>query len=167
MNYLGFGAPHNEEEAVHGIASEWPVVWDMKNMKARIPLSPEGNIPRLSLTEISDVGRFTAAGCPLPNGAWKQELNFVADTIRMDEVVRIIEKVRGQKMEVTYRPYEQIVEEAAKETVDWPNKFWLQVETVHALDQVGNGVVEPVHNDLVPQVKPISVEEYLRKFWSL
>lgn len=166
MNYLGFGAPHNEKDAVHGIVYEWPVVWDMKNMKARIPLSPEGNIPRLSLTELSDVGRFTAAACLLPEGTWQEEFNFVGETIRMDEVVRIIEKVRGQKMEVSYRPYKQIVEEEAMETVEWPNKFWLQAEIVHALDKAGEGVIEPVHNDLVPQVKPMSVEEFLKKFWS-
>ena len=166
MNYLGFGAPHNEEEAVHGIAFEWPVVWDMKNMKARIPLTPEGKIPRLSLTEIGDVGRFTAAACLLPKGEWKKEFNFVGETIRMDEVVKLIEKVRGQKMEIIYRPYKQIVEEEAKETIEWPNKFWLQAEIVHAQDEVGKGVVEPIYNDLVPQVKPASVEEYLIKFWS-
>ena len=73
-------------------------------MKARIALSPEGNIPRLSLTEISDVGRFTAAACLLPTGAWKEEFNFVGEAIRMDEVIEIIEKVRGRKMEVIYRP---------------------------------------------------------------
>jgi hypothetical protein len=166
MNYLGFGAPRNEEDAVHGIVYEWPVVWDMRNMKARIPLSPEGNIPRLSLTELSDVGRFTAAACLLPKGAWKEEFNFVGETIRMDEVVKAIEKVRGQKMEISYRPYEKIVEEEAKETIEWPNKFWLQAELVHALDKAGEGVIEPVHNDLVPQVEPISVEEYLKRFWS-
>jgi hypothetical protein len=166
MNYLGFGAPNNEEDAVHGIAYEWPVVWDMKNMKARIPLSPQGNVPRISLTELSDVGRFTAAACLLPEGAWKEEFNFVGETIRMDEVVKTIEKVRGKKMEVSYRPYKQIVEEEAKETVEWPNKFWLQAEMVHALDEVGQGVIEPVYNDLVPQVKPMLVEEYLKKFWS-
>ncbi|KAF9692919.1 hypothetical protein EKO04_009081 [Ascochyta lentis] len=166
MNYLGFGAPHDEEEAVHGIASEWPVIWNMRNMKARIPLSPQGKIPRVSLTEIGDVGRFTAAACLLPKGAWKEEFNFVGETIRMDEVVRIIEKVWGKKMEVVYRPYKQIVDEEAKEMVAGPNKFWLQAEVVHALDKAGQGIVEPVHNDMVPQVKPISVEEYLRKFWS-
>ncbi|KAJ4366695.1 hypothetical protein N0V95_000023 [Ascochyta clinopodiicola] len=165
MNYLGFGAPHDEEEAVHGIASERHVIWDMKNMRAKIPLSPEGNIPRISLTEIGDIGRFTAAACLLPRGAWKEEFNFVGETVRMDEVVRLIEKARGQKMEVVYRPYKQIVEEEAQETVEGPNKFWLQAEVVHALDKTGEGVVEPVHNDMVPQVKPISVEEYLRKFW--
>lgn len=167
MNYLGFGAPHNEEEAVHGIAFEWPVIWDMRNMKASIPLSPKGNIPRLSLTEIGDVGRFTAAACLLPKGEWKKEFNFVGETIRMDEVVKIIEKVRGEKMEVNFRPYNQIVEEEAKETVEWPNKFWLQAELVHGLDDAGEGVVEPVHNDLMPQVQPLSVEKYLMKFWSL
>ena len=138
----------------------------MKNMKARIPLSPEGNIPRLSLTELSDVVRFTAAACLLPKGAWKEEFNFVGESIRMDEVVKVIEEVRGQKMEVSYCPYEQIVEEEAKETVEWPNKFWLQAELVHALDEAGEGVIEPVHNNLVPQVKSVSVEEYLKRFWS-
>jgi hypothetical protein len=166
MNYLGFGAPNNEEEAVHGIAFEWPVIWDMKNMKAKIPLSPDGNIPRLSLTEIGDVGRFTAAACLLPTGAWKEEFNFAGETIRMDEVVKIIEKVRGRNMEVIYRPYEQIVKEEAKETIEWPNKFWLQAEIVHARDEAGEGVLEPIHNDMVPQVKPLSVEGYLRKYWS-
>ncbi|KAF2628511.1 hypothetical protein BU25DRAFT_37496 [Macroventuria anomochaeta] len=141
MNYLGFGASHNEEDPVHGIVFEWPVVWDMKNMKARTPLSPEGNIPRLLLTELSDVGRFTAAACLLPKGAWREEFNFVGETTRMDEVVNIIEKVRGRKMEVSYRPYKQIVEEEAKETVEWPNKFWLQAEIVHALDKTGEGVI--------------------------
>lgn len=68
MNYLGFGAPHTEEDAVHGIVYERPVVWHMKNMKERNPLLPEGNIPRLSLTELSVVGRFAAAACLLPRG---------------------------------------------------------------------------------------------------
>lgn len=166
MNYLGFGAPHNEDEAVHGIPIEWPVIWEMKNMKARIPLTPEGNIPRLSLTEIGDVGRFTAAACLLPKGAWKKEFNFTGETIRMDDVVKVIEKVRGRKMEVTYRPYEQIVREEKEEKLDFPDRFWLQAELVHALDKAGEGVIEPVYNHLVPQVRPISVEEYLTKFWS-
>lgn len=130
------------------------------------PLSPEGNVPRLSLTEIGDVGRFTAAACLLPEGAWKEEFNFVGETISMDEVTKIIEKVRGTRMNVTYRPFRQIVEEEAKETVDWASKFWLQAELVHALDKAGEGVLEPVHNELVPQVRPISVEEYVRKYWS-
>lgn len=30
MKYLGFGAPHNEEDAVHGIAYEWPMIWDIR-----------------------------------------------------------------------------------------------------------------------------------------
>ncbi|KAF1359638.1 NAD(P)-binding protein [Lizonia empirigonia] len=157
MNYL---------EAVHRIAREWPVIWDMKNMEAKIPLSPEGNVPRLSLTEIGDVGRFTAAACLLPKGAWKEEFNFVGETISMDEFTKLIEKVRRTRMDVIYRPFRQIVEEEAKETVNWASKFWLQAKLVHALDKAGEGVLEPVHNELVPQVQPISVEEYVRKYWS-
>lgn len=77
-------------------------------MRARIPLSPEGNIPRLSLAELSDVGRFTAAVCLLPKGAWKKEFNFVGETVRMNDVAKIVEKVRGQKMDVRYCPYKDI-----------------------------------------------------------
>lgn len=68
----------------------------------------------------------------------------------MDEVGRITERLRGQKMEVSYRPYNQIVEEEAKETIELPNKFWLQTEIVHALDKAGEGVIGPVDNNLAP-----------------
>ena len=64
----------------------------------------------------------------------------------------------------TYRPYKQIIEEEAKETVDFSDKFWLQAELVHGLDKAGEGVIEPVHNALVPQVKPMSVEQFVKKF---
>lgn len=86
--------------------------------------------------------------------------------MRMDEVVNIIEKVGGRNMEVTCHPYKQIVEEEANTTVNFPDGFWLQAELVHGLARAGEGVIESVHNDLVPQVKPISVEHFVRKFWS-
>lgn len=74
-------------------------------MKANIPLSPEGNIPRLSLPEIGDVSRFTATVCLLPKGEWKKEFNFVGETIRIDEVVKVVENVPEKKMDVICCPY--------------------------------------------------------------
>ncbi|KAF3047121.1 hypothetical protein E8E12_011347 [Didymella heteroderae] len=101
-------------------------------MKGRILPSPEGNIPQLCLSELSDVGRFTTTACFLRKSAWKEDFNLVSETIRMDEAVRAIEKMYKQKMEASYRPYKQIVEEETKETDEWPNRFWLQAEVVHA-----------------------------------
>lgn len=129
-------------------------------------MSPEGKAPRLSLAKVGDVGRFTATARLLTQRAWREEFHFLGETMRMDEVVNIIEKVRGRNMEITCRPYKQIVEEEANKTVNFPDGFWLQAEPVHGLARAGEGVIESVHNDLVPQVKPISVEHFVRKFWS-
>lgn len=165
MNYLGYGA-NDEEGAMNGLNDSWVCVWDVKNMKADIPLTKEGKVPRMSMMEIGDVGRFVAAACCLPAGSWKEDFSMVGETIALDDVVRIIEKVRGKKMEVTYRPYEQVVEEEEKEKVIYPNKFWGQLEIMTARDRVGEGIVEPVLNVLCSDVKPMTVEEYVHKFWS-
>lgn len=165
MNYLGHGAK-NEEVAKNGLNDTWVFVWDVKNMKAEIPLTKEGNVPQMSTMEMGDVGSFVAAACLLPPGAWKEDFGMVGETIRLDEVVKIIEKVRGQNMEVTYRPYEQVIEEEAKEETVYPNKMWAQLEVMLTRNRVGDGIVEPVLNELCPQVKPMSVEDYVRKYWS-
>lgn len=165
MNYLGYGAP-DEAAATHGMRDTWVFIWDVKNMKAAIPLTKEGEVPRMTITEIGDVGRFTAAACLLPKGSWREDFSLASETLRMDEVVRTIEKVRGKKMEVTYRKYKEIEEEEAKAEVFYPTKFWLQIELLAGRDAVGEGIIEPVLNELCPSVRPITVEEYMKKFWS-
>lgn len=165
MNYLGYGAP-DEKAATHAMKDTWVYIWDVKNMKAAIPLTRDGKIPSITLTEIGDVGRFAAAACLLPEGSWQEDFSMVGETLRMDDVVKKIEEVRGGKMEVSYRSYEQIAEEEAKEEVFYPNKMWLQLELVSVRNKVGEGITSPILNRLCPSVKPISVEEYLRKFWT-
>lgn len=165
MNYLGYGAP-DEEPALNGLSDSWRFVWDVEGMRARIPLTREGRVPRLSMMEIGDVGRFVAAACVLPAGTWREDFSMEGATVRLDEVVRIVEEVRGRKMEVVYRPYEMVCEEEEREQVAYPDKFWGQLERMVARERVGEGVVEPVLNELCPQVRPMGVEEYVRKFWS-
>ncbi|CAO2652030.1 Nn.00g003130.m01.CDS01 [Neocucurbitaria sp. VM-36] len=107
MNYLGYGAP-DEKAATHEMRDTWVFVWDVKNMKADIPLSKEIEVPRMTMTEIGDVGRFVAAACLLPKGSWREDFSMAGDTLKIDEIVKIIEKVRGGLMAVTYRQYEEI-----------------------------------------------------------
>lgn len=59
MNYLGYGAS-DEQAATHDMNDTWIYVWDVKNMKASLPLTKEDEIPRHTLTEIGDVGRFVS-----------------------------------------------------------------------------------------------------------
>ena len=91
---------------------------------------------------------------------------MAGDTLKIDEIVKIIENTRGVTMDVTYRQYEEIEKEETKEEVFYPDKFWLQIELLVGRNAVGEGIVEPDLNELCPHVEPLSVEEYMRKFWA-
>jgi hypothetical protein len=138
----------------------------MNDMKAIIPLREDGGIPMISMMEIGDVGRFVAAACDLPPGLWQEDFSMVGETLKMDEVVRIIEEVRGKKMNVTYRTIDEIREERKKNIEDEMRVFWLELEETSARDRVGEGVIQPVLNGLCPGVRPMNVKEYISKFWS-
>jgi hypothetical protein len=166
MNYLGYGAT-NEAEALAGKENDGVFVFDVKNLRAEIPLTARGEVPRITMTEIGDVGRFVAAACDLPPGTWKEEFGAVGETLSMDEVVAIVERVRGRKVQVKYRTHEEIEEDLSKVgKEDYLREFWLEMEVRYARDAEGEGIIVPVLNALVPQVKPMSAEEYVSKFWS-
>jgi hypothetical protein len=164
MNYLGNGCA-NETEALAGKSDDGEAIFFMKDLKADIPTGEGGKIPRLTLTEMGDVGKFVAAACDLPQGQWREDFEMAGETLRMDQVVELIEKVRGKKMAVTYRSVEQIREEL-KNTDDFLKVFWLELDLVYVADLEGECIMRPVLNELCPQVKPMRLEEYLRKFWS-
>ncbi len=165
MNYLGYGA-RDEAAATHGMRDTWVFVWDVKNMKARIPLTRSKEIPSLTLTEIGDVGRFVAAACLLSKGNWQEDFGMAGETLRMDEVVDLIEEVRGGKMKVEHREYDLVTKEEGEEEVIYPDKFWLQIELMAGEDKVGAGIISPVVNELCPTVRPLTVRDYLKKFWA-
>lgn len=164
MNYLGYGAP-NEEAALHGFNDNWKDCWwHVKEMRAEIPLTKEGKVPRCTLTEIRDVGRFAAAACLLPFGSWKEDFSMAGETMKMDEVVRIVEEVKGEKMEVVYRDFETVVRENEEEG-HFYRKFWYELEEMMAREEIGESVLEPVLNQLCTDVKPTTVKEYVREYW--
>lgn len=164
MNYLGNGCK-NETEALAGKSDDGEFIFYMKDMRAKIPLTKNGGIPRMTLTEIGDVGRFVSAACDLPHGDWKQNFGMVGSTVSMDEVVRIIEAVRARKMKVEYRSIEEVRKER-EACKDEMKVFWLELEEMCAMDEEGKGIIQPVLNERCPNVKAMSMEEYLRKFWS-
>ncbi|KAF2502459.1 NAD(P)-binding protein [Lophium mytilinum] len=165
MNYLGYGAP-DEAKALAGKENDGTFIFDVENLTADIPLTATGEIPRMSLTEIGDVGRFVAAACDLPVGEWKEEFGAVGETLRMNEIVKLVERVRGRTMQVRYWKLEEINKDLWKvEKGDYLKEFWLEMATRYARDAEGEGIIVPVLNDLCPQVKPIGVEEYLSRFW--
>lgn len=165
MNYLGYGAK-DEAAATHEMNDSWVFIFDVKNMKATIPLTKDGEIPTMSMTEIGDVGRFVAATCLLPPGSWQEDFMLSGDTQKLDNMVGIIERIRGAKMEVSYREYETIEKDVAKVETFYPNKMWLQLELEVAKNETGHCIMGSTVNDLCPSVKALTVESYMEKFWS-
>jgi hypothetical protein len=164
MNYLGLGCPNRD--ALAGLTDEYRFIWDLENMRAVIPLNEQGKIPRITFTDLRDVGKFASFACDLPFGQWQQDMGMAGDTRTIDEVVLIIEKVRGRKMEVTYRSYETISSER-KAATDPLNHFWLELEEAYARDRDGEGIFATPLNDLSKgQVTPLSVEDYVTKYWT-
>jgi hypothetical protein len=164
MNYLGVGS-ENEEDALHGFEDNWrDVWWHVKEMKADIPLTKDGKVPRVTMTEIRDVGKFVAAACLLPKGKWEEDFSMAGETLSMTDINDIAEKVRGKKMDVNYRPFEQVVHDKKNEE-HFYRKFWYELEEMNARDTVGEGIVESLLNKLCPGVNPMGVEEYMRKYW--
>jgi hypothetical protein len=162
MNYLGVGA-EREAEALAGKRDDGEHFFFVGAMRAEIPLGEGGVVPRMSMTEIGDVGRFVAAACSLPR--WEERMGMVGETVRMDEIVRMVESLRGRRMEVVYRPMERIREEKAREP-DWGRVFWLELEEMYARDAEDEGVIRPTLNRLCPDVRPMKLNEYLTRYWS-
>jgi hypothetical protein len=104
---------------------------------------------------------------------------MAGETVRMDEVVRIAERVfselggdgsrgLGGKWEVekvTAEELEVRVKEFEK-TGDETKKLWAQLGLVYTNDREGEGWLEPRLSGLFPDLKPLTVEGYLRKYYA-
>lgn len=167
MNYLGYGSPRTE--ALNGLSDNSTFIWDVGALKAGIPLNSEGKPPRITLTELGDIGRFVSAAAELEFGSWKEHMGMAGDVLGVDEVVEIIEKVRGKKVEVSYRTMQQIGEAAESVNVeeDPIGKLWLELELAIARDTENEGYFHADLNELFgDKVKPISVKQYIEKWWN-
>ena len=169
MNYLGFGVSAERgkgklrEEALGGREGEEEVYYYVTESRAELPvMADEETFPRITMTAIEDVGVFVAKALDLEK--WETVSCMVGETLRMDEVVRIVEKVMGKKWEImTVAPAEW--EERIRCEKDEVKKFWAQLGLIYSRDKVGQGVLEPRLNENFPDVKPLTVEQYMRKYY--
>ena len=82
----------------------------------------------------------------------------------MDEVVQIAEKAMGKKWEVkTLSPQE--LELRIESENDVERKLWAQLGLSYARDIEGEGWLDGRLNRLFPDVSPLTVEGYFRKYY--
>ena len=171
MNYLGFGVPSHgpggrelREEALAGREKDGEWLYYPSTCRAELPVKADGTFPRITLTAIEDVGKFVAKSLDLSSGDWETTSYIVGETLGMDEVVQIAEKVMGKKWEVeTLSPEELELRIESEENAE--KKLWAQLGLSYARDIEGEGWLDGRLNRLFPDVSPLTVEKYLKKYY--
>ncbi len=167
MNYLGFGVPSHDpvrEEALGGRKKDGESFYYTSACRAELPIKADGTFPRITLTAIQDIGKFVAKSLELPSGTWETTSYIVGETLRMDEVVQIAEKVMGKKWDMEKLTPEELEVRIGSEK-DPERKLWAQMGLSYARDIEGEGWLDGRLNRLFPDVRPLTVEEYLRKYY--
>jgi uncharacterized protein YbjT (DUF2867 family) len=175
MNYLGIGKDFNgdaerELDVMQGFV-DVPVIWDIANGVAEVPVRGDGTTPKLTMTDIRDIGRFVAAACTLPDGKWENSMEMVGDTINIDEVTKLLEDVTGKKMKRRAVDKAELqrradnIEGIGNSRDEIVTKMISQINMAAMEEQVGMCVLDPTVNRLCPHVKPTSVKEFLTKCW--
>lgn len=175
MNYLGIGRDfENDQQRKLNVMQGFedvPVIWDIAAGIAEVPAKPDGSTPKLTMTEIGDIGRFVAAACMLPDDKWESSMEMVGETINIDEVTKLIEEVTGKTM--TRRPVDRnelqqranAIDGIGSDRAEIVTKMISQTNIAAIEDQLGMCILHPTVNDLCPEVRPISVREYISKCW--
>jgi hypothetical protein len=163
MNYLGIGNPN--PKAANGLQEGASLCWDVDKMTATLPLTKDGKVPLITLTELGDIGRAVSVACELPFGQWKEHMGIAGEVIALDEVVTIVEKVRGRKMRVDHVPFDT-VQESARNATEMFEKMWWQLFQSFGRDEAGEIVFEANVNKIEGQINFQKVEEYVAKFWT-
>lgn len=174
MNYLsigledaGWGGEERGKEARAGLVDE-PIIWDLAAGKAEVPVGDDGKtFPEVTMTEIGDIGRFVAAACELEDGMWEEEMGMVGETIKVDEVTRMVEEVAGIPLKIDSVDRKEL--ERRAESVQGIGTTTEEI-LIKMVSQItlcvigGTAPVKPTVNRLCPQVRPQSVRQYLEKW---
>jgi hypothetical protein len=171
MNYLGYGCPYDTEAALGGRSTtrdEPPLFFYLRDGWVEIPEKDGGGIPRITLTELADVGKFVHGAVELPDGEWEEEMGMVGETLKFDEVAKTFEEVTGKKLRV-----ETVTRETLQKNLDDAMSkgefLWVlgnQFSLCYCEDKVGVGVIDGVINRKCPDIKPLSVRKFLERYWA-
>lgn len=166
MNYLGIGAP-DAVEALAGLseAAHMFRLGDPRGPRIDVPVR-NGRLPSLTLTDIRDVGKFMVAALEMEEEWGGRELGMAGDTLGFDELIGLCEKQLGKTVEVNQievSQLDELIQGLGPEDV--LARMGYQYARACALG--GSVVTKPTLNALCPHVKPMSVREYLKRYWAI
>lgn len=156
MNVWGPGCIRDEKEALAGYEGPAFAI----DLRAGTATFPGDGSQKVVLTTIQDIGRFVAASLELPK--WQPESRIVGDKLSFIDVADLVKTICGRDLRVTRISSEEILrtlegEQSASE------RFYYQLLLSIAIGRLD---FEPTLNDLCPDIKPLSVADYLRRHWT-
>jgi nucleoside-diphosphate-sugar epimerase len=157
MNTWGVGAVRDENAALSGYASQ-PFILNLRDGTATFPA--DGS-QQAVFTAMQDIGKFVAASLDLPK--WEPDSRIVGDKVSGNELVKLVKEICGRELQVTRVPVEEISSTLDNPDLGFYHRFYYQL-----LEAIANRRIDfdPTLNAILPEIKPMSVAEYLKRFWS-
>ncbi|KAL4921330.1 hypothetical protein BDW62DRAFT_197911 [Aspergillus aurantiobrunneus] len=167
MNYLAIGIhdTEKEREALAGFG-EGPLMFHLGDELGpwiEVPVTETGAYPEITMTDIRDVGRFVVAALGFEEPWGGRELGIAGDTRSIGDVV---DGIRGVLGEVDVRKLSREDLERRLEGLEEGDILErMEVQYMMACGR-GGSVVDGVLNRLCPEIKPTSIPDFVRKYWS-
>ncbi|KAF1844389.1 NAD(P)-binding protein [Cucurbitaria berberidis CBS 394.84] len=143
---------------------------DFDNRRAALP--GDGNTTVTFLHSV-DIAKYIAALLDEGN-KWPEFSAFASDKMSWNELVKVAEKVIGEKWDVTYEPLEQLERgeptlfEQPEGSYDLPEEVVRGMVAEYGIMAI-KGVMdvsrEGIRNKEFPQVKPVTVEGIIKEAW--
>jgi hypothetical protein len=156
-NIYARGAVRDEEEATGGFKED-PLGVDVGKRTARLLL--DGNA-KLTFTRVQDVAAFAIKALELPR--WDPVSYIIGDVLSFNQIVQVAEGVTGAKFEIMYVTTNDIQERL--KSGDFRTKLFAQYDLaitqgeLHLKPEPGVKTL----NELFPEVKAVTVTEFLEK----
>jgi nucleoside-diphosphate-sugar epimerase len=175
MNYLAVGASTAAEDeserrrkrALAGFSEGalmfHPSPGNGQKPWVEVPLTSTGSFPDVTMTDIRDIGKFIVAALEIEEPWGGRELGMAGETRNLGEIIVIMQEVLGEDVGVRTVTREELQQRLdALDPSDILSRIDVQYTT--ACGQ-GGSVVKGVLNELCPEVKPVTIREFMEEAW--
>ncbi|KAK7443183.1 hypothetical protein VKT23_015781 [Stygiomarasmius scandens] len=169
MNYLGYENPRPSPEKEKAYGYVRPMVSTLYfNLSEGRAILPEKGEDKQWWTRVEDIGRFVAAAVQFDT--WPELSTMAGSLATGSEIVTTFERISGRKLDVTYWPKEEILQQIEKiNSLKEYSPVERMLEKAFRESQLSiiNGELpsQMILNELA-DVKPMGLEEYLQLWWS-
>ncbi|KAF1843678.1 NAD(P)-binding protein [Cucurbitaria berberidis CBS 394.84] len=167
----GHGYADGADAAIQGLSAQGDLkdgsggfMISLKNAIAELPTKADGSWPTFSTTSLRDVGYFVAAALELSE--WQHDMSMSGDKLTIGDLLKYAEEATGKTFDVErLSPADLELQMSKTDPDDFMGQLWLELKYMFTKDEEDLCILKPVLNGLCPDVKPISVKEYIHKFY--